>query len=228
MIVLSGVSGGIGQGIVPLLLDQGEVVGLYHKNRPVAHPPSHRLFLEQVDITDSAQVKVFAGKWKNRLDHITLVHCAVHNIDGLAVQYREEDWDKVLDVNLKGNFLLTKALLPVMIQNRWGRIIHISSVVGMEGLPGTLGYAASKAGLLGVSRVLAKEYARWGVTSNVLRLGYFEAGLMDQLREENRDRILSSIPGKKLGKVANIIHAIRFLIESDYVNGAVIPIDGGL
>lgn len=203
------------------------MVGLYHKNRPQL-PPSDHLFLEQVDITDSSQVNAFVEKWKDRLEHVVLIHSAVQNIDGLAAQYPEENWDKVLDVNLKGDFLLTKALLPVMIQDRWGRIIHLSSYVGMEGVPGAIGYAASKAGLLGLSRVLAKEYARFDVTSNVLKLGYFEAGLIDQLSEKKRNQILESIPSKKLGKVENIVRSIHFLIQSDYVNGAVISIDGGM
>ncbi len=227
MIILSGASGGIGQRIIPLLLEDHQVIGLYGKNRPVG-PPSERLFLEQVDITDAGQIKAFVEKWKDRLSRITLVHGAAQNIDGLAAQYREEDWDKVLEVNLKGDFLLTKALLPIMMQDRWGRIIHLSSYVGIEGIPGAIGYAASKAGLLGLSRVLAKEYARFEVTSNVLRLGYFEVGLIQQLSEKNRNQILESIPSKKLGKVENIVHAIRFLIQSDYVNGAVISMDGGM
>jgi 3-oxoacyl-[acyl-carrier protein] reductase len=227
MVILSGASGGIGREIIPPLLKDHQVIGLYNKNHP-GLASSDRLFLEQVDITDSVNVKAFVEKWKGQLGRVALIHCAVQNIDGLAAQYGEEDWDTVIDVNLKGDFLLTKALLPVMMQNRWGRIIHVSSVAGVEGVPGVIGYAASKTGVLGMSRVLAKEYARFDVTSNVLKLGYFEVGLIDQLSERNRSRILEAIPNKRLGKVENIVHAIHFLIQSDYVNGAVISIDGGI
>jgi 3-oxoacyl-[acyl-carrier protein] reductase len=227
MVILSGASGGIGKAIIPLLLKDYQVVGLYNKNRPDL-PLSDNLFLERVDITDSTSVKSFVDKWKDKLGRMALVHGAVQSIDGLAVQYGEADWDRVIDVNLKGDFLLTKALLPLMVQNRWGRIIHVSSFAGVEGVPGIIGYAASKAGVLGLSRVLAKEYARFDVTSNVLKLGYFEAGLFHRLSEKIRSDILNKIPHGKLGGVENIAHAIRFLIQSDYVNGAVISIDGGM
>lgn len=227
MIVISGASGGIGQAIVPFLLKDHQVIGLYHTHHPEM-PSSSKLFLEQVDITQSAEVKAFVERWKDAFEHIALVHCAVQTVDGLAAQYSEEDWDKVIDVNLKGDFLLTKMLLPIMIQQRWGRIIHMSSFAGVNGVRGVIGYAASKSGVLGMSRVLAKEYARFDVTSNVLRLGYFEVGLINQLTEKHRNDILNAIPNKQLGKVENIVHAINFLIQADYVNGAVIAIDGGM
>lgn len=225
--VLSGASGGIGRNLIPHLLNQDVVIGLYRNNKP-DFPSSVDLILHKIDLLDSSQVKAFSDQWGDRLDKIVLIHGAVQNTDGLAVNFQESDWDTVLDVNLKGDFLLTKALLPFMVKKRWGRIIHISSHVGVEGVPGTVAYAASKAGLLGMSRVLAKEYARFGITSNVLKLGYFDLGLMDQLSEKMRNEVISRIPNKKFGTIENIVHAIRFLIQADYVNGSVISIDGGL
>lgn len=225
--IVSGASGGIGRELIPLLLQDHAVVGLYNSHRP-EFTPSDRLSFEQVDLTDAGSVQRFVERWQSKLERVVLVHGAVESIDGLAAQYREEDWDRVIDVNLKGAFLLTKALLPTMIRARWGRIIHLSSLVGADGVAGTVGYAASKSGILGVSRVLAKEYARFEVTSNVLQLGYFDGGLIHELSEEQRKEILARIPSRKLGTVENIRHAVRFLVESDYVNGAVIPIDGGI
>ncbi len=226
-VILSGASGGIGARIMPLLLEDHAVIGLYHTRRPEL-PASKRLSLAQLDITNAAGVNAFIDTQKHAWERVVLVHGAVESIDGLVAQYREEDWDRSININLKGAFLLTKALLPVMIQARWGRIIHLSSFVGMHGVTGTVGYAASKSGLLGMSRVLAKEYARFDITSNVLQLGYFDAGLIDALSEEHRREILSRIPNHRLGSVINIRHAIQFLIKADYVNGAVLPIDGGL
>jgi len=227
MVILSGASGGIGQSVIPLLLQDHQVIGLYHAHRPTL-PASDRLTLEQVDLTSAASVSALIETLKPTLERVTVVHCAVQSIDGLAAQYREEDWDAVMNVNLKGDFLLTKALLPIMMQHQWGRIVHISSVAGEEGVPGVIGYAASKTGVLGMSRVLAKEYARFGITSNVLRLGYFDVGLIDQLSEKFKNQILDAIPSKKLGRVDSIVHAVNFLIQADYANGAVISIDGGM
>lgn len=227
MIVLSGASGGIGKEMIPMLLKDHAVIGLYHAHRP-EFPASERLMLDAVDLASASDVSAFAKRREASFERVTLVHGAVQSIDGLAAQYAEEDWDRVMDVNLKGNFLLTKALLPIMMQQRWGRIIHLSSVAGVEGVPGVLAYAASKTGLLGISRVLAKEYARYDVTSNVLKLGYFETGLIHQLTPPHREKILNAIPNKKLGKVEEIVRAVNFLIQSDYVNGSVISIDGGM
>jgi len=146
----------------------------------------------------------------------------------LLARYDSADWDKVMDINLKGNFLLTKALLPTMIQQSWGRIIHVASVVALKGEKGTAAYSASKSGLLGLSRVMAKEYARFNITSNVLNLGYFEVGLIETVSKDKRKEIIESIPSKKLGQASSIINALKFLIHSDYVNGSVLTIDGGL
>lgn len=227
MFVLTGASGGIGQELIPSLLEQDEVLGIYHSQRPDMASDKN-LHLEQLDIRSPEHIREFIEQWKPRLKKISLLHFAVESIDGLAATYKEEDWDRVFSVNLKGNFILTQCILPVMMQNKWGRIIHISSVAGLNGTPGTIAYAGSKTGLLGMSKVLAKEYARYGITSNVLNLGYFEVGLIHQLTEKKRQDLLKQIPSKRFGSVSNIVRAIQFLLEADYVNGAVIDIDGGI
>ena len=227
IIVLSGVSGGIGTRVVPLLLEEHAVIGLYHSRRPEL-PAAKGLSLVQMDITDPKSVQSFVDQQGPVLERVVLVHGAVESIDGLAAQYRDEDWDRSININLKGAFLLTRALLPIMIQARWGRIIHLSSFVGAHGVTGTVAYAASKTGLLGMSRVLAKEYARFDITSNVLQLGYFDAGLIETLSEPQQQDLRNRIPNRRFGTVENIAHAVHFLIQADYVNGATIPIDGGL
>ena len=133
-----------------------------------------------------------------------------------------------MGVNLKGSFLLTKAFLPYMIENKWGRIVQISSVGGLQGALGTLAYSTSKSGLLGMSRVLAKEYARFGITSNVLVLGHFKGGMFDVLTDEVKGELLKQIPTKTLGDVSSVANAIEFLIKSKYVTGSTINIDGGI
>jgi 3-oxoacyl-[acyl-carrier protein] reductase len=227
MILLTGVSGGIGKEILSHLLEIDAVVGTYNETLPKTLQ-NERVSYEKLNIKEPDSIKMFVEKWKPTLSKLTLIHAAVSNIDGLVANYKDSDWDSVMEVNLKGNFLLTKALLPCMIRERWGRIIHLSSIVGQEGRSGTIAYSASKTGLIGMSRVLAKEYARFNITSNILSLGYFEVGLIDSLKDNLKDNILNQIPSKKLGKKSNIVNAIEFLIKSEYVNGSVISINGGI
>lgn len=227
MIILTGASGGIGKDIVKYLLEIDSVTGVY--NNSVPRPSQdNRLAHEKLDLESPAAIAAFAEKLKPGLSKITLVHAAALKLDGLAANYQEADWDRVMSVNLKGVFLLTRALLPAMIQQRWGRIVHISSVPGIQGYPGTIAYAASKSALLGMSRVLAKEYARFNITSNVLILGSFEKGLFNTLKDDLKHKLLEQIPSRQLGKTSNIANAVDFLIKSEYVNGAVINIDGGM
>lgn len=227
MIILTGASGGIGQQILNPLLDIDQVIGIYNTSLPSA-PSDSRLVYEHLNLGYSEQIKSFVKKWEAKLSKVTLIHSAVLNIDGLAANYTESDWDRMMEVNLKGNFLLTQALLPQMIREQWGRIIHVSSLVGMLGTPSTIAYSTAKTGLIGMSRVLAKEYARFNVTSNVLVLGYFETGLFNKLRDDLKKEVLNQIPSKTFGKVSNIVNAIKFLINSEYVNGSTINIDGGI
>ncbi len=227
IIILTGASGGIGKEILCPLLEMDKVIGIYNRSLPNSIP-NDNLIYEQLDMENSASIKAFVEKWKNKLSDITLIHLSALNIDGLAINYTESDWDTVMKVNLKGAFLLTQAMLGHMIRQRWGRIIHISSVAGMQGRPGTIAYSTTKTGLIGMSRVFAKEYARFNITSNVLVLGYFKAGLIDTLNDDFKRGILNQIPSKAFGETSNIVNAIDFLIKSEYVNGAVINIDGGM
>jgi len=115
-----------------------------------------------------------------------------------------------------------------MINEKWGRIIHLSSIAGVRGMQGTLAYSTAKTGLQGMSRVLAREYARFNITSNVLVLGYFNIGLIETLSEKVKKSIINEIPSKKLGHPRNIVNAIEYLIKSEYTNGSVVNIDGAI
>ena len=122
---------------------------------------------------------------------------------------------------------MSKKLLRKNDQRKMGRIIHISSIVGNNGTNGTIAYSTSKTGLVGMSRVLSKEYGRFGITSNILIPGYLNTGLISSLSKEAKSKILKKIPSNKFGDPVNIVNAVEFLIKSDYVNGASINIDGG-
>ena len=227
MIVLTGSSGGIGKSIIEPLSELDEVICTYNNTIPSNYQKTG-ISYKKLNLKNKEEITNFSIENKDRLSNITLIHFAVQSIDGLAANYEESSWDSVMDINLKGNFLLTQSLIPAMIANQFGRIVHISSVVGQNGITGTLAYSASKTGLLGFSKVLAKEYGRFNITSNILNLGYFNVGLINSLAEDKTKQIVDQIPSKKLGEVSNIVNAIRFIMKSDYVNGSVINIDGGI
>lgn len=227
MIILTGASGGIGSGIVNLLSEIDNVLGIYNSSLPKI-TKNEKLDYAKLNIENPDEIKEFINEFKNQFSQITLIHCAAQKIDGLAANYAMTDWDRVMGINLRGNFLLTKALLPHMIGERWGRIIHISSKGGMDGAPGTIAYSTSKTGLVGMSRVLGKEYARFNITSNVLVLGAFNTGMYINLTDGKKKEILDQIPSKTLGEVSNVVNAVDFLIKSEYVNTSVINIDGGM
>ena len=227
MIILTGASGGIGHAILSSLSKLDKVIAISH-SRAINVDELDGVELYQVDLTSEIEVNEFVLKIKSKLSKVVLIHAAAISLDNLAVKFNTKDWNQSMSLNLSGNFFLTRALLTTMISDDWGRIIHISSIAGMKGVQGTIAYSTAKTGLLGMSKVLANEYARFGVTSNVLILGYFNTGLIDTLSEKSRQRILESIPSKSLGGSSNIVNAIDFLIKSEYVNGSTINIDGGI
>ena len=227
MIILTGSSGGIGREILPKLLKIDNIIALYNSVLPDIEE-SDQVRLLKLDLSSEKDVRKFCARWKKECTKITLIHAAALSRDGLAAQLDVHDWDRVLDVNLRGNFLITRELLVPMIKERWGRIIHFSSVAGIRGMPGTLAYSTAKTGLLGMSRVLAREYARFNITSNVIALGYFNTGLVETLSEKVRKEIIEEIPSRKLGDSSNIVNAIEYLIKSEYTSGSVLNIDGAI
>jgi 3-oxoacyl-[acyl-carrier protein] reductase len=228
MIILTGASGGIGNAILPMLAELDDVIAIYHSKYPDIKGLDG-VSAYQMDITNENEVERFVGIMKSKLTKITLIHsAALARQESLAIQYKTEDWDDVMNINLRGNFLLTRALLLPMMSEKWGRIIHFSSAAGTHVAPGTLAYSTSKTALLGMSKVIAIEYAKFGVTSNILVNGYFDTGMYRNLSEQIRKKLLDSIPSGKLGDLKNIVNAVEFIIKSDFVNGSAINIDGGL
>ena len=150
MIILTGASGGIGLELIGYLSEIDNVIGLYNK-KPPSLPGDSRITYEKLNILNREEIEAFVSVNKNRLSRITLVHGASITIDELAMEYKEDAWDQVMGVNLKGNFLLTQALLPRMLEEKWGRIISLSSIRGMSGAKGAIAYSTSKSALLGMS-----------------------------------------------------------------------------
>jgi 3-oxoacyl-[acyl-carrier protein] reductase len=185
----------------------------------------------RVNVTDSAEVDAAVGsvvKDLGRLD--VLVNNAGITRDGLIMRMKDEDWDAVLAVNLKGAFLCTRAASRPMLKQRSGRVVNIASVVGLMGNAGQANYAASKAGLIGLTKTCAKEFGSRGVTVNAVAPGYIRTAMTEELTEEQREKMLSLVPLGRLGEVADVAAAVAFLASDDaaYVTGQVLTVDGGM
>lgn len=150
--------------------------------------------------------------------------------DNLMMRLKEEDWDQVLDVNLKGAFNMSKAILPSMLKARKGRIINISSVIGMMGNPGQTNYAASKAGLIGLTKAIAREVASRGITVNAVAPGYIDTEMTKAIPEEVKKKLIELIPAGRLGTTRDVANGILFLCseQADYITGQVLSINGGM
>ena len=187
--------------------------------------------LAPCDIGDAGSVAQMVDSILDRFKKIDiLVNNAGISIDGTTVKFDPEDWDLVLKTNIYGAFFCSKYCLPSMIEQGWGRVINISSVVGQIGIMGTPAYTASKSGLIGFTKTLAKEVARKGITVNCIALGYIEGGgLMDTLPEKIAEGILAGIPVGRWGKTKEVSSAINYL-SSDlaaYITGQTLSINGG-
>jgi NAD(P)-dependent dehydrogenase (short-subunit alcohol dehydrogenase family) len=222
MIILTGASGGIGKQLIGELKKIDEVIGTYFKNKPDVGE------YYQLDVTNEESISNFVKAISSRLSKITLINLAGISIDKLTHNLLLVDWNKVLSVNLTGPFLMSRHLLPYMIKEKWGRIINVSSVVSQIGVPGTAAYAASKSGLIGLTKTLAKEYAPYGITVNCLCFGYFSLGLISTIPTNKVELLKEQIPLKKLGETKDISVAIEFLIKCDYITGTTINLNGGM
>ena len=224
MIILTGASGGIGKEMLSSLSELDDIIAIYNTNKPEIIEHCSNIIYYKLDLSCQEQIKTFVNDHSRILKKITLIHGAGVAESSLVVNHTKEVWETAIEVNLTANFLLTKALLPLMINQKWGRIVHFSSIRVSSG---TLSYTTTKRGLLGLSEVLSKEYAKFNVTSNALVLGAFNTGMFQNLKQKIKKELIDQIPGKKLGDVADISRAVKFIMEAPFLNGAEITIDGG-
>jgi len=184
-----------------------------------------------LDVTSPESVKeAFAKALKDRGRIDVLVNNAGITRDGIAVRMKPAEWDLVLNLNLSGAFRCIQAVLPGMMRNRWGRIINISSVVGQAGAAGQANYAASKAGLIGLTKTLAQEMGSRGITVNAVAPGYIETDMTKVLPEEVKAKILAQVPLERIGKPEDVAAAVKFLASEDagYITGHVLAVNGGM
>lgn len=182
-----------------------------------------------VSSQDSVKEGVSAAlKEMGRID--VLVNNAGITRDALAMRMKPADWNLVLQINLTGAFYVAQAVMPAMMKERWGRIINITSVVGEMGNPGQANYVASKAGLIGLTKCLAKELASRNITVNAIAPGFIETDMTAVLPQDVKDQMLATIPLKRFGRPSDIANAVKFLASEDanYITGTVIKVNGGM
>lgn len=185
----------------------------------------------KADVKDKAQVEDMVKRVEKDYGNITiLVNNAGIVRDNLLIRMKDEEWDDVILNNLKSVYLVTKAVLKGMLKERWGRIINVSSVVALIGNPGQTNYCASKAGIIGFTRALAKEVASRGITVNAVCPGYIETDMTMSLTDDVKQKLLENIPLGRVGKPEEVAKVIGFLSSdaSSYITGQVIVVDGGL
>lgn len=183
------------------------------------------------NVADEAEANALIAAAQDAFGRVdVLVNNAGITRDGLAARMSDADFDAVIDINLKGTFHCCRAAAKVMMKQRWGRIINMSSVVGIGGNAGQINYAASKAGVIGMTKTLAKELARRNITANAVAPGFIATDMTDALTDAQREAIVERIGSGRLGAPEDIAHLVRFLAsdEAAYITGQVISVDGGL
>jgi len=233
--IVTGASGDIGSAIAKTLHKQGATLIISGTRVPalekLAAELEDRVVIKTCDLNESESIEELVNEAKSLYGKLDILVCnAGINKDMLAIRMKDEDFDQVINVNLKASFILNRAALKMMIKARYGRIINISSIVGVMGNPGQANYCASKAGLIGMSKSLAAEAASRGVTVNCVAPGFIETAMTEQLSQEQRDRLMALIPGGRFGQATDVASAVAFLasLEASYINGQTIHVNGGM
>lgn len=233
--LVTGATGGIGGAVARALHGQGATVAISGTRREVldqlAGELGARAHVLPCNLAESAEVEALVPAAEQAMGGLDiLVANAGVTRDNLFVQLRDEDWDEVIKVNLTATFRLARAATKLMMRKRFGRIIAITSVVGVTGNPGQGNYTASKAGLIGMIKSVAAEYAKRNVTANCIAPGFIKTPMTDVLNEKQREGILAKVPAARLGTPEDIAGAVVYLSsnEAAYVTGQTIHINGGM
>ncbi|GAB3449824.1 beta-ketoacyl-ACP reductase [Actinophytocola sediminis] len=225
--LVTGGNRGIGLSIAQAFVAQGDKVAVTYRGKP----PPDGLFGTRCDVTDTAQVDAAFTEVEQHQGPVeVLVSNAGITDDTLLMRMAEDQFTRVLDTNLTGAYRVAKRASRGMLKARWGRMIFISSVVGLTGGPGQINYAASKAGLIGVARSIVREMGNRNITANVVAPGFVSTDMTDAVSDERRELILAQVPAGRYGRTDEIAASVTFLASdlAGYITGAILPVDGGL
>jgi 3-oxoacyl-[acyl-carrier protein] reductase len=232
--IVTGGSRGIGRAIVRALARDGAKVAFtYAQNKALADEVAdgETILGFQADVTSFDQAKELVKQVKERFGRVDmLVNNAGITRDKLLALMSEKDWDEVIDTNLKGAFNLSKHVIGMMVRQKSGSILNITSISGLIGLPGQANYSASKAGMIGFTKALAKEVAKINIRVNALALGFVETDMTGALNEEYRTKIIGSIPLGRIASPEEMAEVALFMLspKASYMTGQVVQVDGGL
>ncbi len=236
--VITGGGRGIGKAIAETLARRGVNIVVVDVNLDIARETADylrtlgvRSIPARADVSKASDVSAIFETAAKEFEKVEiLVNNAGITKDGLLMRMREEDWDAVININLKGTFLCSKEAVRLMSKQRYGRIINIASIVAFMGNPGQANYSASKAGIVGLTKTIAKEYAGRGITSNAVAPGFITTAMTDALPENVKTEMMKTIPMSRFGTVDDVANAVAFFAanESGYVTGQVIHVNGGM
>jgi 3-oxoacyl-[acyl-carrier protein] reductase len=233
--LITGASGGIGAAIAKALHDAGAAIAISGTRVEVLEKVKaeigERVHILPCNLSKAEDVEKLIPAAEAALGGLDiLINNAGITKDGLAMRMKDEDWQSVIDVNLTSNFRLSRAAMRSMMKKRWGRIINITSIVGVTGNPGQVNYVASKAGLIGMTKSLAQELASRNVTVNCVAPGFIATPMTDVLNEKQKEAILGRIPAGRMGGPADIAAAVLYLAsdEAAYVTGQTLHVNGGM
>ncbi len=240
-VIITGGNRGIGRVLVERFASEGAHVGVLGRRSEAVREtieeirdtrsPSGRLSPIIADVTRPDPLREAVEEWIEEAGGIhTLINNAGITRDGLVMRMKDEDWEAVLDTNLDGAFHCTQSVIRPMMRNRWGRIIMISSVIGLTGNPGQTNYAASKAGLIGFCKAIARELGSRNITCNSIAPGYIDTEMTDEMTDQQRETLLDSTPVERLGTGEDVAECAVFLAgeRAGFITGEVIRVDGGL
>lgn len=233
--LVTGATGGIGGAIAKALHAQGAAVVITGRKKEaldtLAAELGGRVFSLVADLSDRAQLDTLLDKAEELAGGLDILVCnAGITKDNLALRMKDEEWNDVINTNLTSSFILNKAAFKKMMKKKWGRIINITSVVGVTGNPGQANYSASKAGLIAMSKSIASECASRGITINCIAPGFIKTAMTDALNEAQQEKITSTIPSGKFGLPEDIAAAAAYLAsdEAGYITGQTIHVNGGM
>lgn len=234
-VLITGASGGIGVSLVKLFSEAGAVVGLAARNEEklnaLANDLNGKSHVFKIDLSDLEAVEKFVEEADEKMGGIDVLVCnAGITKDTLSMRMKTEDFREVVDINLTSTFILNRDMAKKMMRRKFGRIINMTSIVASMGNPGQANYCASKAGMIGMTKSIAQEYASRGITINCIAPGFIKTPMTDVLTDEQKNAMLSKIPAGKFGTPEDIANTALFLAsnEAEFITGQTIHVNGGM